>query len=363
MSKFSSSNGSQNVLFRNRTEQVLSILISGAYRRSSLARMKLPDCRPAMLSAIARCISRGMPVQLTLLAFPFKVPNPAKCGARKLPDFAELAAIHHFCKLRAAIQEIYPPGLEIHVLHDGLFIAEVFGIEAAEVHQYETYFAKLIRLAEASDFIRCHDFGILQRRSRLDASGSIEALQLSAEQWWRHHRGTSEWQLRFRKTLGMINLRDVPAASVAGCLDPASPGRLRFGWEDVENRVHKAMVQYQVKDAIIHQFDPRPHCFPDAIHATTREREGRLSLWMVRRGQSLLPWHGVGCLDDRGRANVGHAIQVLGRSDYCAEFIDGEDTPFVYRQTTVSAPLRFEGRTNGGRSRPTILARLLEMEY
>jgi hypothetical protein len=276
-------------------------------------------------------------VELTLLAFPFKVPNPAKVGARRSPDFAEVAAIRHFCKLRAAIQGIYPPGLEFNILHDGLLIAEVFGIEPDEVQQYEAYFAELVRQVAPSNFIRCHDFGSLQRRSGLDPSSSIEELRFAAVQWFGRFRESAEWRTKFRKTLGMINLREFPAASVVELLHCAALGRLPFGWERVERRVHEAMVEYHVKDAIIHQFDPRPYCFPDAIHATTQERRGRLSLWMVRRGQSLLPWHGVGCLDERGRAQVVGAAQVDGRSDYYPVFVEGESTPFVHLKSTESA--------------------------
>jgi hypothetical protein len=331
-----------STLVDDRSAKIFSTLISGAWRRNSLARMQLAQCRPAMLAALGRRIHRGLPIQLTVLAFPFKVPNPAKVGTRRLPDFAEFAAVRHCCALAAAIQDIYPPGLEIHILHDGLFIAEVFGIEPAEVHRYETYFANLIGLAAAQNFIRCHDFGALQRRSAIDSSDSIEALRFTAERWWQLHRGTAEWQLCFRKTLGMINLRDHPAAAVAALFRHASRGRLPPGWEEVERRVHEAMVLYHVKDAIIHQFDPRPCCFPDAIHASTQERQGRLSLWMVQRGRSLLPWHGVGCLDDRGRAQVVHSVQVLDRPDYSPIFIDGEDTPFMYRKSGAPVAFGFE---------------------
>ena len=80
----------------------------------------------------------------------------------------------------------------------------------------------------------------------------------------------------------------------------APTGSLPSGFECVERRVHRAMVGYYVQDAVIHQFDPRPHCFPDAIHATTQNRPGRLSLWLVRRGRSLLPWHGSDVLTTAG---------------------------------------------------------------
>ena len=164
-------------------ERVFSVLISGAYRRNSLARMRLAECRPAMMAALRRCTKNGSPIQLTVLAFPFKTPNSAKVGSRQLPDFAEFAAIRHCCALRDAIQKVYPPGLEFHILHDGTLIAEVVGIETSEVRQYEEYFANLIRIAGAADFIRCHDFGTLQQRSGLDPSALLEQLRSGAEQW------------------------------------------------------------------------------------------------------------------------------------------------------------------------------------
>lgn len=293
--------------------------------------MQVEECRPAMLSALRRRTRSGSPIQLTVLAFPFKVPNPAKVGARTLPDFAEFAAIRHFRALREAIEKVYPPGLELHILHDGLLLADVVGIKPQQIRRYEKYFAELVRMAGASDFIRCHDFGSLQRRSSLDPSGSVEQLQSQAQHWWRLCRGTANWRLRFQKTFGMVNLRGLPTSSVASLLQHARLGQLPPGWEQLERRVHEAMIAYHVKDAIIHQFDPRPRCFPDAIHATTQDRQARLSLWMLRRGQSLLPWHGVGYLNNRGRAQIVHAVQLLDRSDCCPVFIAGEETPFVYR--------------------------------
>ena len=313
-------------------ERILSILISGAYRKNSLARMNLAECRPGMLSTLRRSTKDGSPIQLTLLAFPFKVPNPAKVGQRNLPDFAELAAIGHLVTLRDSIQAVYPPGLEFHILHDGSLIADVFGIDIQEVRQYEVYFAKLVVNAQASNFIRCHDFGALQRESALDPYNSVEQLRFAAERWWQERCGTIEWRRSFQKTLGMINLREYSASTAVALMEHGAFGSLPQGYESVEHRVHCAMVDYHIQDAIIHQFDPRPLCFPDAIHTTVQDRPDRLCLWLVRRGRSLLPWHGVGCFDERGRPQVVHAVDVFDRPNYRAEFIGREKTPFVHRK-------------------------------
>jgi hypothetical protein len=297
--------------------------------------MNFANCRQAMLHSLQCCIQSERPIQLTLMAFPFKVPNPAKAGERKLPDFAELAAIYHLRSLYEAVQAAYPPGLELHILHDGSLIGDIFGIGLQEIREYEAYFSSLVKLAQASNFIRCHDFVVLQRLSNLDPGSSIEQLQLAAERWLAERRGTDEWRRIFHKTLGMINLREFSTSQVAALMSESSLGRLSPGYANLQHRVHEAMVQYRVKDTIIHQFDPRPHQFQDAIHTTTQDRPGRLAIWLVRRGRSLLPWHGVGCLDSRGLAEVVHATDICD-GNYYPEFIPGEKTPFVYRKLSHS---------------------------
>lgn len=328
------SGGGPSLLGQNRAERVLSILISSAYRRNSLERMNLPACGPSLLSSLQRCVRRGSPIPLTVLAFPFKAPNPAKVGARRLPDFAELAAIRHFGAFRKAVQGVYPPGLEFHILHDGSLFGDVFGVELREVRRYEAYFAALVRAEDSASFIRCHDFGSLQHQSALDPSGAVEQLERSAKQWFDRARGTAEWKLRFRRTLGMLNLRDLPQRLAADLIDGARLDRPR-GAERIEQRVQVAMMRYHVQDAIIHRFDPRPLCFPDAIHATTQDRSERLSIWMVRRGQSLLPWHGVGGLDERGRPRVVRAVDTSNRAEWVRMTISGETTPFAYVRRTI----------------------------
>jgi hypothetical protein len=319
-------------------ERVFSILLSSAFRKNSLARMGLPQCGAEMLSTLRRRTARGLPVQLTLLAFPFKVPNAVKVGKRRLPDSAELMAIWHLATLREAIRSVYPPGLELHILHDGSLIADVFGLDLQEVRDYERYFAGLVLEEGADNFIQCHDFHDLQQTHTPLACGSTEKLRSAARRWWLERRGTDEWRRSFQRTLGMINLREFPAAAVATLMDYASVGSLPEAYSSVENEVHRAMVEYFVRDAIIHQFDPRTQCFPDAIHATTQDRPGRLALWLVRRGCSLLPWHGIGCFDVEGGARIAYDWDVCRREDYRAEFVAEEETPFSYRELESLAP-------------------------
>lgn len=309
--------------------RILRVLTSSRYRKGSLDQLNFPSLAASLLTVIRRRVLDGAPVQLTLMAFPFKVPNPAKVGARRLPDLAELAAIRYLLSLARETQRVYAPGVRFEIIHDGALIADVFGVGLEEVRTYERYLRRLIEREDTAARIRCHDFETLQRAAGLDAGRILPRVYQDAVHWTRSARGTTPWLDCFRKTLGMMELRDVASESVDRILAAAENGTLPPESGEIEQRVHRAMVGYQVKDAIIHQCDPRPVAFPDAIHATTRARSDRLALWLVRRGNALLPWHGVGVLD-RGGARVALAKDVAGDPDLLPFTLPGETTPFGY---------------------------------
>jgi hypothetical protein len=292
--------------------------------------MRYRESLPNFLATLKRRTERGLPVQLTLMAFPFKIPNPAKVGPRSLPDLAELAAIQRFCSLERAISTVYPPGLELHILHDGKLLGDLFEIPVNQVQRYERYFQRLLRVAGASRFVHCHDFTDLQHSSSLDPTPALAGFRAEATHWVESMRGTREWRDSFRRTLGMMNLQAYSWRTAGGLLLQARKGHLANAYVNLERRVHWTMVEYRIRDQIIHCFDPRPICFPDAIHATTQQRPGRLALWMVQRGRGLLPWHGVGVVDSRRRVSVVLAKQVLERPNFQPIYLYNERSPFFY---------------------------------
>jgi hypothetical protein len=315
--------------------RVFRILTSSAFRKGSISQMDLARLGPQLLTAINGKIRSGEPIQLTLMAFPFKVPNPAKSGGRALPDQAELASIRRLAELAAEVRNVYTPGLVVELIHDGAFIADVFGVDLEEVRAYEAYFAGLVDRAGAHDVIRCHDFEALQSRAGLSTGPAIEAIQREAKAWWASTRDTPDWRDCFRKTFGMLDIRDVDAETAARLLEDAKTGTLPARFTLLEARIHRAMIGYRVKDALIHAFDPRGLVFPGAIHATTRVQPNRLALWLVRRGDALLPWHGVGVTDRDGAVRVMHARDALDRG-FRPNFLAGEPTPFCYRDPAGS---------------------------
>jgi hypothetical protein len=311
-------------------EKVLALLTSSAVRKGSLEKMQFARCLPDLLGAIRRCVDADKPVQLTLMAFPFKVANAAKVGPRRLPDLAELIALARLDHLNARAKCIYPPGLEIHIIHDGSHIGALFGVPLEELRCYESYFAQLVGAVGMDGFIRLHD--IQELSGVRDPKQQGAQLDESIVDWRHISPNGEEWKNRFSKTLGMINLRSLPAREVCRLLDHAANGRLPAEYSDLEQQVRTAMLQYHAWDSLLHACDPRPTYFPDAIHVTTQCRPRRLAIWVVKRGRSLLPWHGVGVVDRNAGWRVALAREVLWDPSYRPVFLQGEDTPFFYQQ-------------------------------
>lgn len=313
-------------------ELVLGVFMSSAYRKGSLARAQLDRQRTVLLHTLRRHTAVGAPVELTLMAFPFKAPNPHKVGERRLPDLAEYAALHRLDQLRQAVRAVYAPGLRLHVILDGVALAPIVGIATEEVRAYGRYLRDLMRDAGVADFIELHDFTALLERGPWNLAAERRRLNGLARAQDAAMSGSAEWVDDFRRMLGMINVRDLSIDEVSVVLDQARHGRLAPEYADLEARARSAMVEYRTFDLLVHELDPRSRHFPLAIHATTQERPGRLAIWIVQRGRSHLPWHGVGAVDQHGKVRIAPLSDFVEAGGYEPVCLAGEDTPFLHRR-------------------------------
>ncbi|MEX2546834.1 MAG: L-tyrosine/L-tryptophan isonitrile synthase family protein [Chloroflexota bacterium] len=182
-----------------------------------------------MLQTIRRHTSPARPVELTLMAFPFKVPNPAKVGFRTLPDLAEFTALHRLGKLCVAVRGVYEPGLHINLILDGTSLAPIVDVGTDEVAAYARYLTGLIRDAGVSDQVSLFDFDALLHHGDRAASVALPRLRRAAREWWLETRGSPLWQQAFHRMLGMINLRDLPVPEIEHLLAAAREGSLSPG--------------------------------------------------------------------------------------------------------------------------------------
>lgn len=311
-------------------EQILEILVSSRNRKGSLKGMGFESSRPSMLVPLTRCVAARKPIELTLMAFPFKVPNPAKTGHRRLPDLAELAALRRIGELHDEIRTVYTPGLVMNLIHDGSYIAEIFGVTQEEVQAYEAYMQELIEISGLRSVVRTHDFFALLYANRSDVAARIESIGIRASEWLTAGRGTDEWTSCFNSTLGMVDLRELSPVAASQVMRWAVKGKLPTQYRDLESRTLEAMLRYRVRDMLLHECDPRSRAFPDALHVTTIDRPGRLAIWLVRRGRSQLPWHGVGVVDAGGRLSVLTYREVQANTDLEPIWFGDDRAPFGY---------------------------------
>ena len=308
---------------RDPVKAIFKVLLGSRVRKGSLAAMDAEGFVARHHDRVAARLARKEPVQLTLVGFPFKVPNPLKVGGRPFPDLAEVAALMTLAQLQLDVQRVYAPGIEVVILHDGAYISNAFGVSRRETYEYARYFRWLLQATGTDVFVRCVDLvRLLGSEQREDPAPKAPT---------RANGGDSA---AFRKTLGMLNVRWVRPEMLPRVYEQVQhddPASFTGDAATLYREVRQSMARYAACDDFLHRFDPRPRAFPEAIHATTRPRPGRLALWLVRRGRSLLPWHGVGVLDRTGRIEVRHASELQAEGEYRPVFIEGETTPFFYR--------------------------------
>ena len=119
----------------DRVRAIFEVLLKGRFRKGSLSAMDAEGFVAHHQARVASRVARSDPVQLTLVGFPFKVPNPLKVGSRTVPDLAEVAALMTFERLHLDVRRVYAPGIEVVILNDGAYIADAFNVPRRETHE------------------------------------------------------------------------------------------------------------------------------------------------------------------------------------------------------------------------------------
>jgi hypothetical protein len=322
----------------DRAEAVTDLLLSGRWRRGGADAAEFGALREDVLHRVRHSIRRDAPLVLTLMAFPFKVPNVVRTGGRRHPDLAEVGALLRLARLSQAVRRLHAPGIELHLISDGEYIRHCFDVEAEAVSSYAAAFDGLARQTGVRTFTRTHEFANLLGRSGGQLEQDLRPFRREALTWVRSRRGTSEWRLRFRQTLGMLALPHLEFPARVRLESDGRRGWLERASRDVRRRVLAAMVEYRARDALLHEHDPRPRVFPTGVHLTIQRRPGRLGVWLLRRGRGTPPWHGVGLWRRGEGITVGTWAEISGSPAWQPLWVDDAGTPFGYVASEVSAP-------------------------
>jgi pyoverdine/dityrosine biosynthesis protein Dit1 len=106
-------------------------------REAKCASWPCERCVAAHWERVARFVSRGVPVDFVLPAFPGKSPNKEKVIG-VVPDMAEQLSLVFLRKVCEQIQEIYDPGARIIICSDGHVFSDLVDIPDSDISLYQT---------------------------------------------------------------------------------------------------------------------------------------------------------------------------------------------------------------------------------
>lgn len=102
------------------------------------------SCMAAHRERVARFVSRRVPVDFALPAFPGKSPNRSKVIG-VAPDMAEQLSLNFLRKICDQIQGIYAPGARIIICSDGHVFSDLVHIADSDVASYQAELRGMIR--------------------------------------------------------------------------------------------------------------------------------------------------------------------------------------------------------------------------
>lgn len=87
-------------------------------------------------------VSRGLPIEAVLPAFPCKSSNPDKVSGT-VPDKGEELAIKQIINFVNLVRDIYPPGMKFFIVSDGHVFSDCINVDDSDVDSYTEELKKL----------------------------------------------------------------------------------------------------------------------------------------------------------------------------------------------------------------------------
>ncbi|MGH3737828.1 MAG: L-tyrosine/L-tryptophan isonitrile synthase family protein [Micromonosporaceae bacterium] len=295
----------------------------------------------ALRDRVGRFVTAGEPVPVALQGFPFKHCDNGLKAAGPLPDLGDLGAVLRLVELQRACTAYYPPGLDVMVMADGGYFRPR---APADLHRYRTALWRLEELAGLGGALRwrikrdviAESLGTAAARREEYVRDYQELIDERVRPYAaRHDAAAADEPLasvlpeRTPRFSGLYRslLYSVPVPSPNGEVGPEwsrrvladlpgdgrhVPAAVRLARRAVLRRAWDATVEYLAVLAA----DLR--CRVDqALPPHLRLRSGltgpgELGLTYLG-GSTLLPWHGTGCVDERGQVAVDFRVVLHDR--------------------------------------------------
>ncbi len=317
-------------------DEVLSVLLNGNFRKGSME--SVLKHKDVFLKRITAKMRRADPVKIVFPALPFKDQNPLTTR-RELRD-VDLGEYGMMAQLRdivESVREVYPPGLRITILTDGIVYADIFA--NGELDEIEKYRQNCIQAAEAMGLGKRVEFVDLSRLTEAEPEfPSVK--EMIRERIVDLEKRNAEVQERM-KSLRWGMLVNVPSLGYSYndfklflALDE------RDLPENIFERISQSALDYASFSSAMSALELIDRNFPGAIRGTVHPKGApHLPLHLVNRDSVVFPYNGVPVVSEerlRNTSSIRRSLRimrfcdVLQHPDARGIVIDGQDNPFYY---------------------------------
>jgi pyoverdine/dityrosine biosynthesis protein Dit1 len=317
-------------------ERVLSILRDDEYRLGPLTFH--PERQLQWLERIRTRTSRRLPVELCLLACPFKAPVPLKTD-RKLADMGEALLLHRLHTICKLIGEVYEPGATATVVTEGL-VGKFTGVPKATYTAYRRSVEELLALLGYGDHIRIHDLEQIET-----------AVPRFSSHWISHYvklnelfnegdpHFMEEFRGAYRSMVRMMDTTQHPEKVLMDVYDfNIAPDRLA-----IKARKVRQSILVEAKDAVLwlraflrarDEVRYLEKVSPAHLKLTVSLKPEDPGVFAVNRRTMILPYHGVPVYQvRRGDFTVEYLTNLKrSRRPYEVVYLEGDKdpAPFYY---------------------------------
>lgn len=282
------------------------------------------------MAQITPFVQTQRPVTILASGFPFKQHDNGLKAAGPWPDLAELGALLRLKELHGAFAALYPPGLRVVLLNDGGYSRPRDWAEIQRYRRQLRCYAQLVGLGDSVDFLDQSSFvaRVLgprgwakrerHRRTFHELISRLAASPFSLDSAGRADQRLAEALPRalladvpsFRNTLSSL-VYSVPVPAPDGA-DPRRWACEVLSWPDDYTAPELALARRQVvasawRDSVNYLAGTLADTaagvlrrYPPHVRLATVVSRPGCSGFSYLGGSTLLPWHGTGCLDDRG---------------------------------------------------------------
>lgn len=283
-------------------------------------------------------IRQNLPIQFTILGFPFKIPVPLKTN-RVYPDMGEVLSLARLHFIAAEIQKIYSSGAVITIFTEGAF-GRFTGVKDAHWIAYRDFLKELIGMLRFEKQLRISDLSEMEKiipdfSKRFQEK--VELLEKAYEQ------GDPKVREAYNGTLDAVLRIIAPINNDATILmdvyndhlsDDSVSETARLIREDIRQRARASIFQYHAYLRVRDDVQYLEKVVPRAVALSVSPKPNRLGVIPVNSECVRLPYHGVPVYDQLRNVFTIEYLIDLQRSplSYSTVYFknDKEEKPFYY---------------------------------